>query len=134
MPTLGIDIDGGFVDDLGALDVDRFLTLVDERRSVAQSLMSSILHGAGRLWWIPDSGVDLQGYLHSSTPASVIESAVVKQLELEERVDTSTVAVEVFGDELILAAEIFLTDDESAITLTLRIDELGTVLDASIVG
>lgn len=133
MPALGIDIDGGFVDDLGHLDVDRFLTLVDERKAVAIAVLGGLLHPVGRLWWEPDCGLDLKSYLHSSTPASVIEAGVARQIELHERVETSTVVAEIFGNELKLTMQIVLTQDETAITLTLHIDDLGTVLDASIV-
>lgn len=127
MPALGIDI-------AGVEDVDLFLSYAEPKRAAAEAVMRSLTHAAGRLWWAPESGHDLKSHLHSFTDdLERIQTAVLDQCEREERVRSATVEAVVFGDELRITINIILESDGSRVQLTLTINLLGEVLNASIV-
>lgn len=125
MAALGIDVAG--VD-----DVDLFLSYAEPAESAAQAVARSLLHSPGKLWWAPDSGHNVNQYLHTFFEPERVQSAVQQQAELEERVAAASVVASRLGDEMQLQINLTLTDDDSQVQMTLAIDALGEVLDASI--
>lgn len=126
MPGLGIDIGG-------VTDVDKFLSYVDGPRAAAEAVLRSLLHTKGKLWWAPDSGYDVQQHLHSFFDAERIERNVQTQCELDERVKSAEVSATSFGGELKISIHLILIDANTPADLTLSIDQLGRVLNASVI-
>ena len=127
MAALGRDIKG-------VTDVDKFLTLTNPPRAAAEAVMRSLLHSPGILWWAPERGHDLHQYLHAFFDKERIELAVRQQAEQEERVDSARCTATLLGNELQLRVDLTLTQDESKVSFTLTIGQLGEVINASIVG
>jgi hypothetical protein len=121
MPALGIDIGG-------VEDVDRFLSYTSPARAAAEAVVCSLLHPPGTLWWAPQRGHDIRQYLHAFCDADRIQEAVRAQCEMEERVASATVKAQQVGSLLILTITLVLTQDESQVTLTLTVDQLGNAL------
>jgi hypothetical protein len=119
--ALGIDI-------LGVQDIDPYLSLGSRRQAAAESVMRSLFHEPGALWWAPDRGYHLARNLHTTFDPDAIESAVKTQLESDERVDSVIVVATALGRELRLEIQLFLTDDPTAVTFTLHVSELAEVL------
>lgn len=126
MPALGIDI-------AGVEDVDLFLSFGDPKRCAAEAVMRSLTHAPGRLWWAPDSGHDLKQHLHGFAEPERIATSVQSQCERDERVQSASVTAALFGDELRITIDLVLEQDASKVTLTVTINSLGEILDASIV-
>jgi hypothetical protein len=125
MTALGIDISG-------VEDIDLFLSYADGPRAAGESVMRSLLHAAGKLWWATDSGHDVRQYLHAFAAPETIQANVQAQCERDERVQSAAVQASLLGDELRIAVELVLTQDETQVTLTLSINDLGEVLNASV--
>lgn len=126
MPALGIDI-------AGVEDVDLFLSFADPKLAAAQAVMRSLTHAPGRLWWAPESGHDVKQHLNAFAEPERISLEVQAQCERDERVASAQVEASLFGDELRLTIFLTLEQDAAKVTLTLAINALGEVLDASIV-
>lgn len=122
---LGIDI-------AGVEDVDLFLSSADGPTSAAEAAARSILHAPGALWWAPDLGHDVRQYIHGTGDPKQIEHNVRASVEADERIKSADVLAEVFGKELRLTIKLLLINSSTPVTLTVRIDELGKVLDASV--
>jgi hypothetical protein len=125
MAALGIDIAG--VD-----DVDLFLSYAEPGESAAQAVARSLLHDPGKLWWAPDSGHNINRYLHTFFEPERAQSGIQQQAELEERVAAASVQASRLGDEMRVQVNLTLEGDESQVQMTLAINALGEVLDASI--
>lgn len=124
---LGIDIGG-------VEDVDLFLSSTDERTSAAEAAARVLLHGPGKLWWAPDKGHDVRQYVHSTGDAARIKANVQSAVESDERIGSADVDVVVFGKELLITVKLVLISSNTPTTLTVRIDELGKILDAQVLG
>jgi len=125
MPGLGIDI-------AGVEDIDLFLSSADGSRSAAEAVMRTLLHAPGALWWAPDSGHDVKQYLHGFFDAERTRRGVQAACEREERVKTAKVTASVLGTEIKLSINLTFIDGSTPAILTLSIDQLGKVLDASV--
>ena len=123
--ALGIDIGG-------VEDVDLFLSYSEGPRAAAEAVMRGLLRAPGKLWWAPDLGFDVRGLLHQSPSAESVERAVQNQVETEERVDSADVSAVIFGDELRVTVDLTLTQDPTKVQITLTVNQLGEVLDASV--
>lgn len=126
MPALGIDI-------AGVEDVDLFLSFADPKLAAAQAVARSLTHAPGRLWWAPESGHDLKQHLNAFAEPERIATEVQAQCEREERVASAQVEASLLGDELRLTINLILEQDSSKVTLTVTVNSLGEILDASIV-
>jgi len=126
MPGLGIDIGG-------VQDVDKFLNYADPPRACAERVMRSLLHKKGKLWWAPDSGYDINQHLHAFFDAEQIQRNVQTQCELEEGVKKAQVSASSFGGELKVVIHLILIDSNTPAELTVSIDQLGKVLNASVI-
>lgn len=122
---LGIDI-------AGVEDVDLFLSSADGPTSAAEAVARTLLHAPGALWWAPDLGHDVRQYIHGSGDPTRIEHNVQAAAEADERIKSADVLAEVFGRELRLTIKLIEINSSTSVTLTVRIDELGKVLDASV--
>ena len=125
MSALGIDV-------AGIADVDLFLNSADAKLSAAEAVMRSLLHDPGKLWWAPQRGYSLLQHLHGFFDRERIERAVRNQCEQEERVESAEVSAEKFGSELLLTIKLSLTDDDSRVTLTLSVNDVGEILSAGV--
>jgi hypothetical protein len=125
MPGLGTDI-------AGVEDIDLFLSTADPSLAAAQAVMRSLLHAPGLLWWAPDAGHDVKQYLHGFFDAERMRRGIQAACEREERVATAKVTANIFGTEIKLSINLTFIDGSTPATLTLTIDQLGKVLDASI--
>jgi hypothetical protein len=125
MPGLGIDIAG--VD-----DVDLFLSSADPSRSAAEAVMRSLQHAPGTLWWAPDLGLDMNQFLHGFFDPARVQTQVQACCEREERVRSADVSVAQLGNEIKVTINLIFIDGSTPATLTLSIDQLGSVLDASV--
>lgn len=127
MAALGIDI-------AGVEDVDLFLSSADPATSAAQAAGRSLLHSPGKLWWAPDAGHDIRQYLNGFGDTDRIQHNAQAAIELDERIKSADVLAESFGNQLKITVNLDFVDNTSDATLTLSIDELGTVLDAQVLG
>jgi hypothetical protein len=118
----------------GITDIDPFLTVTNGPRAAAESVMRSLLHNAGVLWWAPDSGFNLHGLLHGFFDKERIELAVRQQCERDERVDSAEAVATLLGEELQLRVDLILTQDGSKVSFTLNISALEGVINAAISG
>lgn len=125
MPGLGIDI-------AGVEDIDLFLSNADPSRAAGEAVMRSLLHPIGMLWWAPDSGHDVKQYLHGFFDAERVQRGVQACCEREERVLTAEVEVTRLGNEIKLSINLTFIDGSTPANLTLSVDQLGKVLDASV--
>ncbi len=123
---LGIDI-------AGVEDVDLFLSSADGPTSAAQAVGRSLLHAPGKLWWAPDTGHDVRQYIHGFGDTARIKHNVQAAAEADERVQSADVRVQTSGRELLIVIDLTLISGETA-TLTVRIDELGRILDSLVLG
>lgn len=128
MTALGTDIAG--ID-----DIDPMLSLADGRLAAAQAVMTTLLHGPGRLWWAPEVGYDIRQHLHASFDAEAIQRAVESQCTADERVDTAVCTVTVEGpltaQTMTLATDLVLTNAETA-ELTLSVNQVGDVINTGV--
>lgn len=121
--------------DIGGLnDIDPFLTLASPAQSVALAVLSSFSIEPGTLFWAPERGVNLIGFLHTSDPdLERLERALQTEAEADERVESAAVSTTLLGNDLQVGVELTLTQDETRVRLTLTVDLLsGEVLDANI--
>jgi hypothetical protein len=125
MPALGIDI-------AGVEDIDLFGSYAEPARAAAEAVMRSLLHSPGRLWWAPQQGYDLRQDLNAFFDASRTQAGVQAQCEQDERVASASVVATVLGDELRLNIELRLVQNDTIVRLTLTIDQLGTVINATV--
>jgi hypothetical protein len=125
MAALGIDIAG--ID-----DVDLFLSYAEPAEAAAQAVARSLLHSPGKLWWAPDSGHNINQYLHTFFEPERVQSNVQQQAELDERIAASAVVATRLGDEMRLQIDLELETTDSQVQLTLSINDVGEVLDATI--
>jgi len=126
---LGLGIDIG-----GVEDVDLFLSSTDPSTAAAEASARVLLHGPGKLWWAPDTGHDVRQYVHGFGDPSRIEHNVQTAIEADERIKSADVKADVFGKELRITVNLTFIGNNAPVTLTLRIDELGKVLDAQVLG
>lgn len=122
---LGVDIAG--VD-----DIDLFLSMASPERSAAEAVMRSLQHKPGRLWWAPDVGYDVKQHLHTFIDLPRTVQGVQATCESDERVKTADVSATALGEEIKLTINLTFIDSSTPATLTLSIDQLGKVLDASV--
>jgi hypothetical protein len=125
MPALGVDI-------AGVEDVDLFLSMAGPELSAAQAAMRTLLHAVGKLWWAPESGYDLNQHLKSFFDKERIQRNAQAAIELDERIDSAPVIATRLGNELTLTVNLTFVDGSTANQLTVTIDDLGKVLDASV--
>lgn len=126
MAALGIDI-------AGVEDVDLFLSYAEPARAAAEAVMRGLLHSPGKLWWAPDLGHDVRQHLHTFDSPDRIQIAVQAQCETEERVASAAVTATVFGDELTINVELILVSNDTPVSFTLTVSQLGEVLNAQVV-
>jgi hypothetical protein len=125
MPALGIDISG-------TTDIDPMLTFSDGPKAVAESVIVSLLHDPGRLWWAPQRGHNVNQYLHQPSEIDEIERAIQSQCEADERVVSAVATVTFQAKTLTLDCKLTLTNNAGDVEFTLSVDEAGKVLSASI--
>jgi hypothetical protein len=126
---LGIDIGG--VD-----DIDPTLNFVDGATAAAQSVMTDLLHDPGALWWSPAKGKDIRDYLHMPFDKENIERDIVRQAEMDERVDKATCEA---SERIENGQRVFefrcnleLTNNSGNVDFTLAVNQAGDVINASV--
>lgn len=124
MSALGVDIAG--VDDISPM-----LSLADEKLSAAQAVMTTLLHGPGKLWWARDVGYDIRQHLHRDADNAAMVAAVQQQCEADERVDTASVDVTRDGAALTIGISLELSNAETA-ELTLAVGAVGDLLKVEV--
>jgi hypothetical protein len=109
-------------------DVDANLTVVSGRVAFAQAIARRLLAPAGSLFYDPDYGFGLSGYLNAIIVGTTgqIESGIERECFKDER--TKDVTAEVTFDESAkaLAARVDLTDAAGPFALTLNVSALST--------
>jgi hypothetical protein len=127
--ALGIDIGG--VD-----DIDPTLNFVDEKTAVAQSVMTTLLHDPGVLWWAPSVGDDIRKYLHRPFDKDSIERSIIRQGQSDERVESVSVEASerVVGTQRVFQFDgsLTLTKNAGNVDFTIAISEAGEILNASV--
>jgi len=127
MSALGIDIGG--VD-----DIDPTLNFVSAGQSVGESVATQLLHDPGLLWWAPTVGYNLRQNLHNTFDQEKIEREVVRQAELDERVQSATcdASVNTKGDSITLVISITLVEENATdLELTLTVTQFEALLNVA---
>lgn len=131
MATIALGIDIGGVD-----DIDPTLNFVDEQTAAAQSVMTTLLHDPGVLWWSPSTGKDIRDYLHKPFDPEAIERDVIRQAQADERVTaaTCTATERIEGSQRVFDLAVTLTLENNAgdVDFTLSVSEAGEVLNATV--
>jgi hypothetical protein len=133
MASLGIDIGG--VD-----DIDPTLNFVDPATAAAQAVMTTLLHDAGLLWWAPTVGEDIKKYLHKPFDEEAIERSIVRQSQLDERIESATATAEErivqgnTGPERVFffTGNLVLTNNAGNVDFTISVSQAGEVLNATV--
>ncbi len=124
MAALGVDI-------WGVEDISPFLNLVDPQKAVAQAVARSLLHAIGRLWWAVGRGFDLRQQLHRFLDSlETLQLGIQQEIDKEERVQSSTVTLTKQSSQVDAVINLILTQDETAVTLTLKISLVDGALQA----
>lgn len=124
--ALGVDI-------AGVEDVSPFLELSTGPKAAGEAALSSLLHSPGVLWWAPDRGYNVRQHLNAAVTVERVQRNVRTQVEAGERVESAEVVAEVFAGELRIDVKLTLTEEDGDVEFTLTIDQLGAVLNASVV-
>lgn len=120
--------------DIGGIgDIDPFLSLVDGRLATAQRVATSLQHSRGVLWWAPDRGFNLYDSINGFANTEALLQGIQAEAEADPGVDAADVSIDVFGEEAIVSIALSLNDGSES-DLEVRIDQLGAVLDARIIG
>ena len=125
MATLGSDISG-------IVDCDKYMSLASPGRSAAQAVARAQTHENGVLWWAPDRGHPLTQYMHSEENIPRLKQKVRQEAERDERVTAAQVDAVLYGEELTVTIKLELTNNEADVTLTLTIDQLGSVINTQV--
>lgn len=115
-------------------DIDPTFPLDTPERTLAYAIMRSLTHEAGRLWWAPDVGYDLNGLLGRDVDEEVIERQVNTQCLSDERVESAEVTVNVSADKRIVTVSVTLTPvgSEAEVTFSIQIGDVAGIISASV--
>lgn len=112
----------------GAEDIDPYFPLVDGARAAAEAVAASLQHEPGVLWWAPDRGTNLRGFLHRPFEAEEIQVQVEAEAVKDERVAAAPTLATADGAALTVAIELSLNTQASAVQLTLTVSDAGELL------